>query len=63
MSKLAIVTAEKPVTVTLVMNSEKRHSVRYDAVGDDPALTSAYIMKHSLPKPYPQTVKVTLAFE
>jgi hypothetical protein len=62
MSKLAVVPSAEPVTVTLVKFEEKKGSVRYNAEGDDPAMTSAYIMKYALPKPYPQRIKVQLIF-
>lgn len=51
------------VKVTMKMLAEKKGSVRYKAVGDEPAITDAYIMKHSLPMPFPQTVELTLTFK
>lgn len=63
MAKLAVVENPKIVTVEFKMNSEKKHSVRYDACSDDPAVTSAYVMKKDLPKPYPQSFKMQLIFD
>lgn len=63
MAKLAVVESPKTVTVEFKFNSEKKHSVRYDASSDDPAVTSAYVMKKDLPKPYPQSFKMQLIFD
>lgn len=47
--------------IEMVINSEKKHSVRYDAAkSDDAAITSVYVMKHSLPKPTPAKLTVTI---
>lgn len=63
MSKLAVVEKEsKVVTIDMVLFEEKKGSVRYNAVGNDPAVTSAYVMKKDLPKPYPQSFKMQLIF-
>lgn len=46
------------------MNSEKKHSVRYDAISeDDPAITSVYVMKSSLIKPYPEKITIKIEME
>lgn len=63
MAALKAVESPAPVTVTMKMLAEKKGSVRYKAIGDEPAITDAYIMKHSLPTPFPETVKITLTFE
>jgi hypothetical protein len=44
----------------LVLDSEKKHSVRYDARDDKGAMTSVYIMKSALKPPYPVRIKVTV---
>jgi hypothetical protein len=41
-------------SVPMKINSEKKHSVRYDAIDKDVALQSVYVMKTSLPNPIPQ---------
>lgn len=51
------------VKVPMTLNSEKKHSVRYDASAPDAALSSVYVMKKDLPKPTPKTVTVTVEFE
>lgn len=53
----------KTVTIEFKLREEKKGSVRYDASSDDPAVTSAYVMKKDLPKPYPQTFKMQLIFD
>lgn len=48
------------------INSEKKHSVRYDVIeveGVDATLQSVYVMKSSLPKPIPQTITVSVEVE
>jgi hypothetical protein len=45
------------------INSEKKHSVRYDAIGIDPGVTSIYVMKTSLPEKIPQTITVKVEME
>lgn len=51
------------VTVQMKINSEKKHSVRYDAVEADSAVTSVYVMKTSLPSKTPQTITLTIEME
>ncbi len=51
----------KPVTVTLKLHAEKKHSVRYDFEGDhQDAISSLYVHKAFLPTPYPGKIKVTI---
>lgn len=50
------------IKIPMKINSEKKHSVRYDAVDKDAGLTSVYIMKSSLPKTTPQEITVTVKF-
>ena len=50
------------IEVPMKINSEKKHSVRYDAVANDAGLTSVYVSKSSLPKPIPQSIVVTVKF-
>lgn len=63
MTALKAVETPAPVKVTMKLYAEKKGSVRYKAVGDDPAITDSYIMKTSLPTPFPQTVELTLNFK
>jgi hypothetical protein len=56
-------TEPRTVTVEFKLKDEKKGSVRYDASSDDPAVTSCYVMKKDLPKPYPQTFKMQLIFD
>lgn len=51
------------ITVPMKINSEKKHSVRYDAVNGEAAITSVYVMKSSLKIPYPQNINVTIEME
>lgn len=53
----------EPVIVNMVLFEEKKGSVRYNASDNDPAITSAYVMKNALPKPYPKSFKMQLIFE
>jgi hypothetical protein len=47
--------------ITLVKNSEKKHSVRYDATAKDSPITAVYIMKSAFEgKDYPDKIKVTI---
>lgn len=50
--------------VTLMLNSEKKHSVRYDYAGEalKPVVRSLYISKPHLPTPFPRFVTVELSF-
>jgi len=45
-------------SVPMKINSEKKHSVRYDAVANDAGITSVYVMRSSLPANIPQTITV-----
>ncbi len=53
------------LTIPMKINSEKKHSVRYDAVDKDAAIQSTYVMRTSLPNKIPQilTVKVEMETE
>ncbi len=42
---------------------EKKHSVCYNTTQENPAVTSIYVMKTALPKPYPKKITVTLSSE
>lgn len=52
-------------TVPMKINSEKKHSVRYDAIDKDAGITSVYVMRTSLPAIIPQaiTVKVEMGID
>jgi len=67
MAKLAAVesTESQPniIEIKMVLNSEKKHSVRYDAYSADAAVSSSYVMKKDLPKPYPQSFTMKLIFD
>lgn len=49
-------------TVTLSRPEEKKHSVRYNArSGDDTAaISSLYVHKRVLPRPFPKAIEVTI---
>ena len=52
----------KPVTVTLELHEEKKHSVRYDSVTEHrQALSSLYVHKAFLSNPYPDAIEVTIS--
>lgn len=42
------------------INSEKKHSIRYDAIDKDAGVTSVYVMKSSLVTPYPKNIIITV---
>lgn len=50
------------IDVPMKINSEKKHSVRYDATANEAGVTSIYVMKSSLPNPIPQNIIVTVKF-
>lgn len=49
--------------VYMKINSEKKHSVRYDAIDNDAALTSIYVMRKHLPIKIPQRLIVKIQME
>ena len=51
------------ITIPMKINSEKKHSVRYDAIGEAAAITSVYVMRNHLPAKIPQTITVKLELE
>jgi len=50
--------------VEMKFASEKKHSVRYNAGEEfsDPCVTSVYVMKSALPRPFPKQFLLTLTF-
>lgn len=42
------------------INSEKKHSVRYDAVGDKAGITSVYVMRTALPVKIPEVLTIKI---
>lgn len=50
------------IKIQMKINSEKKHSVRYDAISNEAGVTSIYVMKSSLPNPIPQNIIVTVKF-
>lgn len=50
-------------TLTIRMNfqSEKKHSIRYDAADDNAEISSVYISKRALTSPYPKELIVTVS--
>lgn len=50
------------LTIPMKINSEKKHSVRYDAVDKDAAVTSVYVMKKDL-SGIPQTLTIKVEME
>ncbi len=49
--------------ITMKINSEKKHSVRYDAIDKDAAIQSTYVMRTSLPNVIPQSITVSVEVE
>lgn len=49
--------------IPMKINSEKKHSVRYDAIDKDAGVTSVYVMRTSLPNQIPQTILVKVEME
>ncbi len=48
------------ITIPMKINAEKKHSVRYDAIGTDAAIQSAYINRKHLPVKIPENVTIKL---
>lgn len=49
------------LTIPMKINSEKKHSVRYDAIDKDAAVQSLYLMKSSFTNAaIPQTITITV---
>lgn len=46
----------------LIFKDEKKHSVRYDAdpKEENPCVTSIYVLKAALTKPYAETIYVSI---
>ena len=55
-------TKEKPFSATFKLEKETKNTVRYaeEAEGRRPVVGTVYIDKYELPKPYPQTIRVTI---
>lgn len=51
------------LTIQMKINSEKKHSVRYDATDKDAALTSVYVMRSFLPSKIPQALTIKVEME
>ncbi len=49
--------------IPMKINSEKKHSVRYDAIDSNAAITSAYVMRNALPVKIPQTLIIKIEME
>lgn len=49
------------ITIPMKINSEKKHSVRYDAIDKNAAVQSVYVA--NLPSPPPQTITVKVEYE
>jgi hypothetical protein len=50
-------------TVPMKINSEKKHSVRYDAVDKEAGVQSIYVMRDSLPSNIPQNIVIKVEME
>jgi hypothetical protein len=50
------------LTIPMKINSEKKHSVRYDAIDKDAAVISVYVMRTSIPTPIPQTIIIKVEY-
>ena len=55
----------EPKSITLTLREEKKHSVRYDAPrsAEDPLVTSLYVMKSHLSRPFKKQITVTIKEE
>ena len=55
-------TKEKPFSATFKLEKETKNTVRYaeEAEGRWPVVGTVYIDKYELPKPYPQTIRVSI---
>ncbi len=51
------------LTIPMKINSEKKHSVRYDAVDKDAGVTSVYVMRNCIPAKIPQSIVVKVEME
>jgi len=51
------------IKIPMKINEEKKHSVRYDAIDNDAAIRTTYIMKTSLPSKIPQYIIIKLEME
>lgn len=52
------------LTIPMKLNSEKKHSIRYDAVDGMAAVQSVYLMRKDIPNNViPQTITVKVEFE
>ena len=51
------------IKIPMKINSEKKHSVRYDAIDKDAGVTSIYLMRTSLPNIIPQIIMVKVEME
>jgi hypothetical protein len=59
LSEVADMTKENPFSATFKLEKETKNTVRY-AEGRRPVVGTVYIDKYELPKPYPQTIRVTI---
>jgi hypothetical protein len=52
-------------TIILKLTEPKKHSVRYDAPEGtvDPILSSVYVSKRDLPKPFPAELEIAIAWK
>lgn len=50
-------------TVPMKINSEKKHSIRYDAIDKEAGVQSIYVMKTSLPASVPHTITIKVEME
>lgn len=44
------------LTIPMKINSEKKHSVRYDAINKDAAISSVYLMRKDIADKIPQEI-------
>lgn len=51
------------LTIPMKINSEKKHSVRYDAIDKDAAVISVYVMRTSIPNNIPQSITLKVEME
>lgn len=51
------------LTIPMKINSEKKHSVRYEAIDKDAAVTSVYVMRTHLPDTIPKSITLKVEME
>ena len=55
-------TKEEPFSATFKQERETKNTVRYSEESEDrrPVVSTVYVDKYELPKPYPERIRVTI---